>query len=90
MLGQDARSRTLPAATYQGPISPGEIGPELEETDEMQMLHMRMLGIDETESPPDASPSTDADTAAAEMELTEMISGHYNEFAGFLSKDLMS
>ena len=82
--GQDARSRTLPATTYQGPISPGEIGPETEETDEMQMLHMRMLGIDEADSPPGA------DTTAAEMELADMISGHYNEFAGFLSKDLMS
>ena len=50
----------------------------------MQMLHMRMLGIDEADSPPGA------DTTAAEMELADMISGHYNEFAGFLSKDLMS
>ena len=52
----------------------------------MQMLHLRMLGIDEADTPPDA----DADTTAAEMELADMISGHYNEFAGFLSKDLMS
>ena len=36
--------------------------------------------------PPDAA----ADAMAAEMELADLISGHYNEFAGFLSKDLMS
>ena len=41
--GRDARSRALPATTYQGPISPSEIGPETEETDEMQMLHLRMV-----------------------------------------------
>ena len=81
---QGARSRSLPATTYQGPISPGEIGPETEETEEMQVLHLRMLGIDEADSPPDA------ETTAAEMELADMISNHYNEFAGFLSKDLMS
>ena len=52
----------------------------------MQMLHLRMLGIDEVASPPDAA----ADAMAAEMELGDLISGHYNEFAGFLSKDLMS
>ena len=84
--GRDARSRALPATTYQGPISPSEIGPETEETDEMQMLHLRMLGIDEVASPPDAA----ADAMAAEMELADLISGHYDEFAGFLSKDLMS
>jgi hypothetical protein len=40
----------------------------------------------QVESPPDAA----ADAMAAEMELADLISAHYDEFAGFLSKDLMS
>ena len=84
----------------------------------MQMLHLRMLGIDEVESPPanpnpspspspnpnpnpspnpnpnpnqvESPPDAAADAMAAEMELADLISAHYDEFAGFLSKDLMS
>ena len=37
-----------------------------------------------------AARQAEADAMAAEMELADLISGHYDEFAGFLSKDLMS